>query len=204
VAKVKPSIDHRVFFPAARRQWMGLSFAAMLRPQTPRRAPKRTIRIIEMIAAELGDQAAIRVFGAASGILEGHGLDLSYPIENRGLLRRHEVAELMRLTDMFLDLSDYQAFGRTGLESMACGSIPVVPVLGGTSEYAIHGHNAYVIDTRSDDAIIEAVRHFTGLSDKDRQKMRLNALETAANFTVEKASLSLLRLFEDIAANGKN
>ena len=105
---------------------------------------------------------------------------------------------------MFLDVSDYQAFGRTGLESMACGAIPVVPVLGGTSEFAVHGENAYVVDTRSDDAIMEAVRHFVTLSDQDRNKMRLNAMETAADFTVEKASLSLMRLFEDIAASGES
>jgi glycosyltransferase involved in cell wall biosynthesis len=155
---------------------------------------------MEMIAQELGDQASIRVFGAPQAALQSSGLLLSSQIENREVLRRQEVADLLRLTDLFLDLSDYQAFGRTGLESMACGCVPIVPLFGGTREYAVHGHNAYVVDTRSDDAILEAVRHFASLTEEDRGKMRLNALETAANFTIDKASLSLMRLFENITA----
>lgn len=201
VAKVNASIDHGVYYPDARLQRVGLSFAAMLRPQTPRRAPKRTLRILETLARELGEKATIRVFGVRSATLEASGLSLSPQIENRGVLRRQEVAELLRPTDMFLDLSDYQAFGRTGLESMACGCVPIVPLFGGTNEYAVHGHNAYVVDTRSDDAILEAARHFASLSDEERGRMRLNALETAANFTIEKASLSMMRLFENIASS---
>ncbi len=43
---------------------------------------------------------------------------------------------------------------------MACGCIPIVPVLGGTGEYAVHGRNAFVVDTRSDREVLSAVDAF--------------------------------------------
>src|SRR5207253_1779598 len=40
VAKVAPSIDHEIFYPDISRKSAPLSITAMVRPQTPRRAPK--------------------------------------------------------------------------------------------------------------------------------------------------------------------
>src|SRR5262249_38703524 len=62
VMKVKPSIDHDVYFPDLRRDSSTLSVVAMLRPSTPRRAPKRTLRIMNAIAARFGE-VSMQVFG---------------------------------------------------------------------------------------------------------------------------------------------
>lgn len=198
VHKVSPSIDHDIYYPNLGRQVANLSIVAMLRPQTPRRAPKRTLRILEMLADQLEGGVSLQVFGADLEALDAVGLGPSPRIACHGVLRRHQVPQLLRAADMFLDLSDYQAFGRTGLESMACACVPVVPILGGTAEYAVHLHNCYVVDTRSDEAIVEAVRHFSRQTEEERTEMRHNALETAANFTIIKAALSELRLFRSM------
>ena len=58
---------------------------------------------------------------------------------HRGLLQREEVAALLAETDVFLDLSIYQAFGRTALEAMACGATAVVPRRGGVWEFVEQG-----------------------------------------------------------------
>jgi glycosyltransferase involved in cell wall biosynthesis len=195
VHKVSPSIDHDIYFPNLSRQVETLSIVAMLRPATPRRAPKRTIRILEILADEFPQSISLQVFGVKPEDLESAGLSLSSRIVNHGVLTRQNVPRVMRTADMFLDLSDFQAFGRTALESMACGCIPTVPVLGGTAEFAVDSHNAYVVDTRSDDAILEAARRFIALRPDVRMEMRQNALETASNFTIAKAALSELRLF---------
>jgi glycosyltransferase involved in cell wall biosynthesis len=42
----------------------------------------------------------------------------------------------------------------TTLEAMACRCASVVPAAGGTSEYAIHGENALVVDTASETEIL--------------------------------------------------
>lgn len=200
VEKVEPSIDHDIYFPDVGR-WASetVSVVAMLRPQTPRRAPRRTARILETLADRFGDRMTFQVFGADASVLAAHGIALSGRIANHGVLRRTEVPHLLRAADLMLDLSDYQAFGRTALEGMACGCVPVVPLFGGTAEFARHGANSYVVDTRSDDAVLEAVEHFLSLTPAARQALRLSALETASRYSVDRAALSELALFLRIA-----
>lgn len=198
VLKVIPSIDHDVHYPNLRRAGSPLSVVAMLRPATPRRAPKRTVRIMRAIADKYTD-VSMQVFGATDAELEAAGIGLPANVKNWGVLKRSQVPDLLRSSDLFLDLSDYQAFGRTGLEGMACGCIPIVPVLGGTSEYAVHGRNAFVVDTRSDREVLAAIDTFISMSPGSRAEMRQAALETSAEFTVTKAALSELRIFQQFA-----
>ncbi|WP_428686537.1 glycosyltransferase family 4 protein [Reyranella sp.] len=198
VMKVAPSIDHDVYFPDLRRNSSQLMVAAMLRPSTPRRAPWRTARVMEAISRNHAN-VSMQVFGATTEELTSAGIELPPGVKNWGVLRRAEVPELLRGSDLFLDLSDYQAFGRTGLEGMACGCIPVVPILGGTAEYATHGRNAFVVDTRSDQQILSAINTFLKMDLTARTEMRQQALETAADFTITKAALSELRIFRHLA-----
>lgn len=198
VLKVAPSIDHEVHYPDFRRAGVPLSVVAMLRPATPRRAPKRTVRIMRAIAGKYSD-VSMQVFGASDEELEAAGITLPANVKNWGVLKRPQVPDLLRASDLFLDLSDYQAFGRTGLEGMACGCIPIVPVLGGTGEYAVHGRNAFVVDTRCDEEILSAIDTFITMDPSSRAEMRLSALETSAQFTITKAALSELRAFQHFA-----
>ncbi len=200
VLKVIPSVDHEVHYPNLRRSGSPLSVVAMLRPATPRRAPKRTVRLMRAIAGKYSD-VSMQVFGASDEELEAAGIALPSNVKNWGVLKRSQVPDLLRSSDLFLDLSDYQAFGRTGLEGMACGCIPVVPVLGGTSEYAVHGRNAFVVDTRSDNEVLKAVDMFVGMDSKSRAEMRQQALETAAHFTIVKAALSECRIFSQLISS---
>jgi glycosyltransferase involved in cell wall biosynthesis len=198
VERVQPSLDHRLFFPGAPGS-RPLTISAMIRPKTPRRAPRRTVRILETIAHELADVRLLS-FGASAGALAGAGLRPSPRIDNRGQMRRGEVAELLRETDLFLDLSDYQAFGRTGLEAMACGCVPMLPIHGGANEYVRHWQNGLLIDTRSDAQIIAAVKAFAALDEAGRDRMRMAAIRTALDYSVERAAFSELELFNRIMA----
>ena len=80
-----------------------------------------------------------------------------YDGEILGVLRRDEVADLLRRSQLFIDLSEYQAFGRTGLEAMACGCTTILPEAGGSDEYAIDGSNCLRVDTGDREAIL--LRH---------------------------------------------
>ena len=66
------------------------------------------------------------------------------------VLTRDDVALLFARADLFIDASKWQAFGRTGLEAMAAGCVPLLPAGSGASEYAQHGFNSMLVDT--DDA----------------------------------------------------
>jgi glycosyltransferase involved in cell wall biosynthesis len=98
--------------------------------------------------------------------------------------------------DVFIDFSDWQAFGRTGLEAMACGCATIVPEAGGTTEYAIDGHNALLVDTSSEDSCYEVLREL--ITDEGfRWRLQDKAPHKAAEYSTYRAAMSeLLVLFE--------
>lgn len=196
VHKVAPSVDHSVYYPrfkAAPADGERFAVVAMLRPSTPRRAPRRTVRILNRLAHEFGDRFACTAFGCSEDDLRAHSLELR-GVENAGVLPRDAVGDLFRETDLFLDLSDYQAFGRTAVEAMSCGAIPVVPIHVGTGEFARDGINGFVVDTRSDEAILGAVAGFLGMTPVERSEMRANGIAAGYRYSPEAAAISELRL----------
>lgn len=195
VRKVDPSIDHHIYYPHLPyrlEKAEPLVITAMLRPATPRRAPRRTMRILNRLAHEFQDNVACKAFGCTSMELDSHSLR-PHGVTHLGVLRREEVGDLLRSTDLFLDLSDYQAFGRTAVEAMSCGAVSIVPAHGGACEFAQDGTNSFVVDMRDDEAIMQAVRIFVGMPEAERRAMSLDAIATGFRYTPERAALSELR-----------
>jgi glycosyltransferase involved in cell wall biosynthesis len=192
VKRVEPSIDHRVYRPALDRLLDSRRvprIAAMVRPATPRRAPQRTMRILQALAERHGERVACVSFGCPPGELLDLGLEAP-GVRHLGVLPREAVGDLFRDTDLFLDLSDYQAFGRSAVEAMSCGTAVVVPAHGGADAFAEDGRNAFVVDTRSDTAILAAVDSFLAMAPAERRAMALACVETGYRFTPERAALS--------------
>ena len=199
VFRVAPSLDHEVFYPAVRPDGDAVTLAAMIRPSTPRRAPLRTLRVLSDLALRF-ERLRILLFGCEADALEDLArrsepqLTLDFAFENRGVLTRRDVADLLREADIFLDLSDYQAFGRTGLEAMACGCATVLPARGGVDEYVVDGENAFLVDTSSFTEMTSTIaRLITDLP--MRETLRQRSLATAARYSVIRASLSELSVF---------
>ena len=201
VYRVAPSLDHSVFYAGKPRPEGGaVKIAAMFRPTTPRRGPLRTIRVLKDVIANCDHPVQVLLFGCETQHLNTYidrnapELRLTRHFDSRGVLPRQRVADLMRESDIFVDLSDYQAFGRTGLEAMACGCAVVVPKEGGVYEYAAHGKNCLIVDTRSDHEMSSAIQ---GLADDAdlRATMAANAIETANRFDIRRASLSEMSVF---------
>ncbi len=193
VAKVSPSLDHDVYFPKleTRESRDCLRISAMIRPGTPRRGATRTMELMSHLHRLLGSRVRISLFGCAPDDPEFLTLRQDFPFEMLGTLVRTEVADLLRRTDIFLDLSDYQAFGRTGLEAMACGALALVPREGGAHEYAIDGVNALVEDTTDVAACLKRISQIAA-APEDLQRMRLAGLETAALYSPRRAAMSEL------------
>ena len=204
VAKVSPSLDHDVYFPAPHvPAGRAVHFCAMIRPGTTRRGAARTMAFLKRLYARHEGAVAITIFGCAAGDPAMEWLDCDFAFENAGILTRPQVAELLRRSDIFVDLSDYQAFGRTSLEAMACGALPLLPHLGGGDEYALDGVNALVCDTQNLDQCLTRVSEM--LADKARlHRMRLQAIATAARYSTRRAAMSeLLVLAEALAQHRK-
>ena len=198
VVKVEPSIDHIVYYPnvaevlADVEPLRTLRVVTMLRPATPRRAPHRTVRILNQLAQTYGARAELIVFGCQPGEIADNSLELDPRIVLHGVLSREQVGDLMRTADLFMDLSDFQAFGRTAIEAMSCGAMAIVPAHGGVYEYGIDGQNCFIVDTRQDEMILKAAQTVFAMSHEDRIRMRLKAITKGFEYTVEKAALSEL------------
>jgi GT2 family glycosyltransferase len=192
VHKVRPSLDRDVYHPWRRSTSPRLRITAMVRPRTPRRQPWHTLHVLAELAARHGDAVEVSFFGAQDEQVPG---ELGAAgVRALGVLTRDEVAQVLRAHDLFLDLSTYQAFGRTALEAMACGCVPVVPALGGAHEFAVHERNALVVDTTSTEAVLETV---VELLSRPEALVALQeaGLQDAANFTALAAAVSEYSMF---------
>lgn len=189
VHKVQPSIDHEVYKPAQRVKDGRLHVTAMIRPQTPYRGAARTMRVLAQLANQFGDHLQIHIFGCPSDHPEFKKLELDFQFKNHGTLLRPQVASLLAQSDLFIDLSDYQAFGRTALEAMSCGCASVVPIKGGANEYAKNHETAVIVDTANEEATYQAIKNLLTDTEKLRQ-LQLNGMATAAQYSVHSAAVS--------------
>jgi GT2 family glycosyltransferase/glycosyltransferase involved in cell wall biosynthesis len=209
VAKVEPSIDREVFFPAGPTASANGSAApgnadpgvlrvtAMLRPRTARRQPLATIAVLERLREELPGRVRVTTFGCYADELREILPDTDEGVfeRHRGMLSRADVAGLMRASDVFLDMSVYQAFGRTALEAMACGATAVLPSVGGAWEFVEHGANALAVDTLDPESALAALRSLAG-EEGLLERLRAGALRTAGRHSIARAALSEYLVFE--------
>ena len=192
VHKVTPSIDSEIYRPDA-EVGKSIDVCAMIRPGTPVRSPELTAEILRSL-----DGKETAVFGCESD--DPFWNEHDFEGEILGVLRRDQVADLLRRSKLFIDLSEYQAFGRTGLEAMACGCATVLPEAGGSDEYAIAGSNCLRVDTADREAILSAIHRLLD-HDQLRGCQIAAALETAAGFSIDSAAESVEKLFTQMLAN---
>lgn len=199
VAKVEPSLDRELFNTkgrekAARAIATGrpVRVAAMIRPRTPRRQPILTADALSDLVAKHGSAVEVTTFGCPVESVETLGRRLPGP--HLGVLSREHVAGLLKRTDVFLDASTYQAFGRTALEAMACGCTTIAPRIGGAAQFVRHEENGLLADTLDREAVGEALDRL--IEDGDlRRRLQSAAAEDAANHSILRAALSEYALF---------
>lgn len=190
---VSPSIDHDCYFPLSREFPEKIHISAMIRPGTPRRAPNRTARVLNKILSKY-DNISVSVFGCENTELYASGIILDSRIVNKGRLTREQVAQELRLTNIFIDASDFQAFGRTGIEAMACGAISIMPIIGGPTEFIVHNVNGYIVDTRSDQEFLNSVALYLDKSPSQKLVMHQYAITKANEYSVNRASSSIAQV----------
>jgi Glycosyl transferases group 1 len=193
VAKVSASLDRDVYNRAGRGSGSRpVRILAMVRPRTPRRRPAQTLAALARLQRELGDRVECLSFGCTSEELDS--LPAAAGVDHLGTLSRADVAEVLRRCDLFLDLSAYQAFGRTGLEAMACGAVPILPRAGGAVEYAVDDWNGLLVDTADEDAVLGAARAL--VEDPARiERLRANGARTVRRFSATRAAASQYACF---------
>lgn len=190
VNKVSPSLDHDVYKPDFELKERSkildqIVITAMIRPKTPRRGAERTMRLLKKLKIELGEKIKIEIFGCDEADAKFESLERNFEFINNGVLTRPNVALVLQRSDIFIDLSDYQAFGRTGLEAMACGSKTFITKYGGADEYIYDSH--YLLDVFDEDAVFKKL--LAGIK-AYRNEDSFSSLSVASDFNVHKASVS--------------
>lgn len=190
---VVPSIDHSIYRPAPRGPREKRLVVAMVRPATPRRAPRRTLALMGRLAAGEFGPVEVVGFGCDDAELAENGMSAPEGVRMLGHLKQVQVAELLRRADFFLDLSDYQAFGRTAAEAMACGCIVLAPRLGGAGDFMDDGASGFLVDTCEPGEVETGVRRMFSLTDAEMRSMRLAGVEAVAGYTPVRAAVSELK-----------
>lgn len=154
-----------------------LRILAMARPRTPRRGFERLVRTLREVKAKRPD-VEIVLFGCPN--LDDYGLDFDHV--DLGEIANERLRALYNSAAIVLDLSDYQALGRIGLEAMASGAATVLTRFGGITEYIRDGENTLAVDPDDATSVVEAVLRLV-----DDEPLRLRLVE-AGYATVERFS----------------
>jgi GT2 family glycosyltransferase len=162
---------------------------AMIRPATPRRNPALTLATLRALKDKFGAAVTVSCFGASASETAALGISVA-GIKCHGALDPGQVSALLGTSDVFLDLSEWQAMGLAALEAMASGAACIVPQQGGAPEMA-GDDAALVVDTADPIACLAAATRL--VTDQAlRQRVRRAGLLRAAQFPPERAAANLL------------
>ncbi len=198
VAKIRPSIDRAIYYPELDRPVSGRrTLLAMIRPTTPRRAPQRTLAIVNRLADEQPDLDLV-VFCATPQELENAHLHLHGRVVNAGRLSPAHVSRVVRQGHYLLDLSDYQAFGRSLAEGMACGLVPISTRFGAPSEFISHGVSGFLVTPGDLDATYATVVEAVTTGDDEYRALSEGARRSVSDWTTDGTAADWLALAQDV------
>jgi glycosyltransferase involved in cell wall biosynthesis len=173
-------LDLGIFRPGGRRRERGrrLRVASAARPHERRRGFAEVAHAFRALAASRNDVEFV-FFGTPEAAMPS---DLGFPYSNVGpLTNANHMAELLRSCDVLVDSSLYQAFGRPGIEAMACGTSCVLTGEGGVTEYARHGDNCLVVPPGDVSALVAGIQRL--LDDEPlRRRLAAAGVDTASRF----------------------
>lgn len=117
-------------------------------------------------------------------------------VEFKGHLKRDEVIDLIKTSDVFALPSITEAFGLVYLEAMACG----VPVIGskegGTKELIKDGFNGFLVNPYDINDIAEKILRC--LDSYERKKIIKNAFETLDKFSREMFINTMINVYKNL------
>lgn len=222
VHKVVPSIDHSVYFPdrgltriKQRKTFVKkdvFRIIAMIRPRSPRRNALGTLDVILRLLHQFGNRLHITLFGCEqlqiyetfSNIVEKFGnashRNQEYLIKSNvdliGLVSgRTTMSSLFRRSDIFIDMSWWQAFGRTGVEAMACGCIPVMPLVGAAVEVCDSGNSCLYHDGMDFYGFYKTVVELIN-NNTQRVIMMDRGLQQTEMYTIRDSAQSIIKVLQ--------
>jgi glycosyltransferase involved in cell wall biosynthesis len=181
---------------------------AMVRPTTPRRNPENTLDVILRLVHDYPDKIVATVCGCKvemllevlSNIIKVRGEAPHRTLQTLAspnikiasvVTSRDDMANMFRGSDVFVDLSWWQAFGRSGVEAMACGCVAIFPSTGGADEICGQNRqNCLVHDGNDVDGYYKEIISLLQ-NDDQRKQLIANGIRRSWDFTVEAGAASM-------------
>jgi GT2 family glycosyltransferase/uncharacterized protein YoxC len=193
VVGVSADIDLFRTRPTSVRRWPDapLRICAMVRPASPYRSPRMTLKLLRKAREVFASKVDIILFGSSADDPEITEISGGFPWNMAGVLNRSQMAQLLNQTDIFVDFSEHQAMGLTALEAMACGVAVIVPSNGGAVTFAQHGANSLVVDTSYEEACWRALYELID-DDMQREAIRSQAIHDVCSYYPERPAFRIL------------
>lgn len=166
-----------------------LRILAMVRPRTPRRGFERTVRTMAKLKQARPD-VEIALFGCENLA------DYRLPFEHTDLgeIPNERLRAVYNTAAIVVDLSDYQALGRIGLEGMACGAATVLTKFGGITEYIRDGVNTLAVDPDDEASVVNAVLRLVD-DPALRSRLVVEGIRTVERFSCDVEARTTSALF---------
>lgn len=192
-----PSLNTDLFVPRVAITNTKVVVTAMLRPSTKRRGPQMTFDVLRRLALEFEDKIIIKVFGADPEHDVYSNLFFAkqkkdFEFINYGLTSPRITSEILAESDVFLDLSEFQAMGLTAMEAMACGCATIVPQNGGTDCFAQNEKNCLVVDTLNFETCLNSAKRLI-VDNKLRKRLGKQAYIDMSDLYPEKVAERFLK-----------
>jgi len=195
--KIRLGMNLDIFYPREGREKGRddrVRVLAMARPEAPHRGFRSLVEFMHRFFQQ-EPRALFLLFGCdrlPKEPLEG------LPIETAGIVPYGDrLAQLYCSADVFLDPSDFQGFGRGGLEAMACGTPAVLTREGGVNEYARHEENCLQVEPRKVDSWTRAVQRIFQ-EPFLRNTLVEKGIATAAQFDLRRETEKTIAFFESL------
>ena len=109
-----------------------------------------------------------------------------------GKLSRDEVQNKLTTTDVFVMVSEPEAFGLVYVEAMSKGCITIGTKGQGIDGVIKHGENGFLCEARNVKALKEILLEINGMSYENKMSVSTKAIETASSLTDSKVALVYL------------
>ncbi|MFY9610388.1 MAG: class I SAM-dependent methyltransferase [Blastocatellia bacterium] len=204
---VGPSVNIDLYRPRRRNDpdWprRPLRVGAMIRANSPYRAPELTMEVLRELYRAHGEAIEIVLFGCHRNYLRSLPVPDDFSWTNAGVLTRPQTASLLNEIDIFVDFSTWQTMGLTAMEAMCCGAAVIVPLSGGASSFVKHEENGIIVDTSSREACLAALERL--VSDEElRTRLQRQAVFDICQFFRERAAFNILNAIFEVRSRQDN
>ncbi|MBS1780307.1 MAG: N-acetyl-alpha-D-glucosaminyl L-malate synthase BshA [Bacteroidetes bacterium] len=158
------------------------------------------VKMFEKVHAQMPSKLLMIGDGPERQNIEEYCRTLTQCNDIRFLGKQEQVDEILSITDLFILPSQYESFGLSALEAMACG-VPVISTnAGGLPEINVQGVTGYMSNVGDVDDMAEKALHILS-SDDTLKTFKTAAIKHAEKYSRQRIIPLYEQLYDNVLAN---